>query len=1454
MELNKFQTPIEELTFTDKDSGRVFTWENAPDEIKNDFNEFLNGVPLIKWLISKDRPYVKDLPRDERGHAIIDITHPPILENTDYFRPTAIHFKRTGKLTDLRPNKNPNSEYYKWQHEETRRCWNGYLREEDGAYIPGYMYWYLNYSPIMLSREVNGIDYQVPDLPDFWEGVWWRMTGWWEARQAKLNFAEISSRGKSKSYSLASGLSRVYTIGDFEPPKGQKVKNARAVVMAGTKEFLTKDGTLNKFEDMVSFLAEHTQYPAKQLQASLKDMTWQRGFIDLDSGTKRGTLNTVLGVAIKDDIDKARGKRPHPYYCNVLTTDGWKKWGDIKVGDFVYSPNGNPVKVIAIPFDGEDDIYKITLRDGRVTYAGKDHLFKVEHWTGSGYHTKYTSSIKTVEELSKDVYRKSTGYTYRIPKNDTVHFDERKLLIDPYCMGLFLGDGCANKCLGDKLDITMVKEDFESIVPYIPHKTIVGYKRDITHQICLLDNIEHDGKYPNYTKDLLEYYGLKGHTAADKFIPEDYLFNTEENRWKLLRGMMDTDGTCPTVGNPEYATKSKSLADDFMFLLRSLGINCSCYLKTFMRNDNVYYRIKIQATGLQLFNMPRKQARVAQESNLYNDSFRLRTAITNVEYVGKQPCKCITVENEDGLYLIDDFITTHNSAFIGMEEFGAFPNVDSVYNIGLPSVTDGEKTFGIIILVGTGGEEGNDFSGAMNMIYHPKGYGIKSFENVWDIEGRAAQTSIFCYPAYINRSGCMNEDGISDVTLALFRICCERWIKKYNNPDPMQLTRTKAEYPITLQDAIMQRDGAYFPVAQLMERLQEIDSDPNFYDGVYVGEMRQLSNGQVDFVNADLTPIRSFPHKTNKMGGAVEIYEMPVKDSTGRVPDGRYIGSCDPIDDDESGTMSLVSVFIFDLWTDRIVCEWTGRLDTADECYERVRLMLLFYNAKLLYEAHPYSQTVTMADGTTKSWGQVQIGDYLNAPNGKKVKVTDIPVDEYMPIYEITLRDGRKIKASGNHIWSVYTQQQRKKPVLLTTEMMMNKGIRNKHNQSLFFIPNGGEVTYEKRNTPIDPYTFGLLLAEGCFVPHHCYKNRVQFSSSKKDLEFYKTVIPYNIKEHSYDKNNSDILIPKCKDILKDLNLFGCKSYTKFIPDLYKYNDKETRLELLKGLMDGDGCATGKGASIFITTSERLADDICSLCRSLGINASYAKKEHSVENKISLHYRVSIFSEISIFKLRRKQEKEYTYHRELKGSKAASYIDKTAISEVRFCGFEMGKCVTVDSPDGLYMIGDYVVTHNCNKKGIFTYFKTMNCVKLMMETPSMLKDRTTQKESLNNTDYGINATEGVNSQARFFIKDWLLKPVHTVRIVDGEEQEITLHNYNFIKQRALIQELISWNRDGNFDRVSSFGILMFARQEKIMTTRGEFGRNKVSDDYKGNDEFFTRQWEAFARKNHIDTQ
>ena len=99
VKLNEYQTPIEDLNL-----------HLYPDEVQDEFMEYITSVPFIRNLISPDRPHCKDLPRDSEGKAIIDITNPPILEDMDYFRPIAKHWEMDGTLTHLRPNPNPNSE------------------------------------------------------------------------------------------------------------------------------------------------------------------------------------------------------------------------------------------------------------------------------------------------------------------------------------------------------------------------------------------------------------------------------------------------------------------------------------------------------------------------------------------------------------------------------------------------------------------------------------------------------------------------------------------------------------------------------------------------------------------------------------------------------------------------------------------------------------------------------------------------------------------------------------------------------------------------------------------------------------------------------------------------------------------------------------------------------------------------------------------------------------------------------------------------------------------------------------------------------------------------------------------------------------------------------------------------------------------------------------------------
>lgn len=604
IKMNKYQTELtEELV------------NSLPQEVQDQLFDIINNVEFVKRLISPTREYAKDRPRDDKGRIIVDLVNPHILENMDYFRPSAIHYEKYGTFTNLRPNANPNSEYGKWIREERRRIWDGYVRESDGEWVTGYLYWFLNYSPMMLSkiREYKDKDGKkrkskradrVESLPECWEGIYWRFHcldqasngGPYNNFEGGQHMAELASRGKGKSYSLASILNHIFVVGENEEAH-EKVKG---IVTAYQKEYLTKDGVLNKFVDMANFCATNTQFPRKRLKNSLQEMTWIMGYKDVELDIERGTQNTVLGVSSKDDESKLRGKR---------------------------------------------------------------------------------------------------------------------------------------------------------------------------------------------------------------------------------------------------------------------------------------------------------------------------------------------------------------AAKILIEEFGTFPRLVDLYNVLLPSVQDGDIIFGQIYMLGTAGDNESDFAGAQEIMYNPRGYNMYALPNVFDKYNQGKPYFVFFFPGYVNRKGCYNEDGVSDIIKALIEILMNRYRVKYNSTDPNTIIKTIAEVPITPAEAIVKIGVNMFPVADLTERIGQLDSNPTEYNDVYVGDLVFGKDGQVEYKPTSAQPIRDFPHKDNKIEGAIEIFQMPEIDKNTNKPyNDRYILGADPYDDDESNTMSLGSIFVLDLWTDRIVAEYTGRPSFADDYYEICRKLCLFYNGRLNYE------------------------------------------------------------------------------------------------------------------------------------------------------------------------------------------------------------------------------------------------------------------------------------------------------------------------------------------------------------------------------------------------------------------------------------------------------------------------------------------------------------------------
>lgn len=586
IETNIYQTPVTQPLL-----------DELPEVVAEQLLECLTSIEFIKRLISPNRPYYKDLPRDERGAAIVDITNPPIMTDADYFRPAAIHFQKHGCYTFLRPNSNPNSEFRKFWDEEIRRCYEGYIRPEDGAWITGYNYWFLNYHPMMINKIIEGTRraVRVEDFPFFFEGNVWRYYYLHEARANGQHAIELAKRGCGKSHSLASIMSHNLILGESEESKRRVI----TVLTAYQKEYLadSKDGTLSKFKPAINFLFSNTPFPHLMLKNSPNEMTWQMGYKD-EYGVEKGSLNQVLAVSAKDDPEKLRGKR------------------------------------------------------GTILY----------------------------------------------------------------------------------------------------------------------------------------------------------------------------------------------------------------------------------------------------------------------------------------------------------EEMGSFKGLLSLYDITRRSVEDGGYAFSLMYLLGTAAEDESDFSSAKTLLYNSEAYNIHPLVNVYDKPKQGKPTFGYFFPAYINRAGCYNKDGVSDVVKACIEILMARYKAKFST-DPKTVLRVIAEDPITPAEAIIKVKAAYFPITALTERLQQIDTDSHFYDDVYIGQLSMNKEGEVSFKVTNDTPIRRFGVE-NDTPGAVEIFTMPERDRGGKVPNTRYIIGHDPVDNDVAESSSLSSTFVLDLWTDTIVAEYTGRQRMAEDNYEIVRLLCLFYNAMCLYESN----------------------------------------------------------------------------------------------------------------------------------------------------------------------------------------------------------------------------------------------------------------------------------------------------------------------------------------------------------------------------------------------------------------------------------------------------------------------------------------------------------------------
>lgn len=366
--------------------------------------------------------------------------------------------------------------------------------------------------------------------------------------------------------------------------------------------------------------------------------------------------------------------KAQPLDSKIRTPDGWKLMGEMEVGSKVFAPDGSVTDVVGVYPQGVKPVYEFTFADGRTCEASDEHLWKV--WDAGKGHSGKWRILTTLEIIERQKELSKAKNRLSIPLADAEQSKHKDFVIDPYVLGALIGDGCFTK---DLIGFTNIDQD---IVDYVNRRLPKGHKlSDCTDgkeynviRTNPLDKYEYRDKgdqSKRYIGKMLEEMGLLGKRSHEKFIPKEYLEGSHAQRLLLIKGLMDTDGTIGEKKHVTFDTSSKQLAEDMVYLIRSVGGLASIaerdtgYIKDGVKKQcRTSYRVNIRhREPWLLFHTDRKLKRA--EEALRGAVFNSKLAIYDVKHVRDVECQCIEVAHKDHLYVTDNFVVTHNT--VGMQ-------------------------------------------------------------------------------------------------------------------------------------------------------------------------------------------------------------------------------------------------------------------------------------------------------------------------------------------------------------------------------------------------------------------------------------------------------------------------------------------------------------------------------------------------------------------------------------------------------------------------------------------------------------------------------------------------------------------------------------------------------------------------------------------------------------------
>lgn len=872
-------------------------------------------------------------------------------KDTYTFREPAIHFEQTGQYCNYAIN---TTEYFQYWDEQKKRCLDGYTNE-NGDYISGYNYFYINFCPIqrIVYEVINGKVKKTRKLefPDFYDYDAYFFQAENDAEEEGKHLCVLKSRRK--------GYEQPYSELVATPKGFVKMMDIHAGDYVATAKG-TYSKVLEEYEQGYKDVFKVTLDDGRQVTCGA-DHLWY--VVNASNKLKPEVINTH--DMLQRGIFNTYGKYNHYRY---------------------YLP-----EIKAVPYEEKQlpihpYILGALLGDGTINKKGKSIKIST---SDQEIVDEFTRLLGGDYELIKDksCYNYRIKYKKRFDKEICAKYENGKFGVNPLSREitkLNLNVSCADKFIPEEYKYSSIEQRLELVKGLMDTDGTIS-----TNGSCMFANTSKTLVYD--LAQILRSLGIRceintyqkdGCKLLYRLYIRTYLpiFKLSRKLSRIKNKKINSKVAIINIERLDYQEKCKCILiedEDHLYLTRDYIPTHNSYKAGSMACRN-YYLIPGSKTYIYASN---KQ--YLTEDGILTKAWDYMDFIDKNTAWGKKRSVNTTMRKRAGFYTKDEYGNEielgYKSEIIGVtlkdnpdvvrgkagkliifEEAGSFAELGAAWQIARPSVEQDGIAFGTMLAFGTGGDEDSHFQTLKDMFYNPDGYNCMEFDNIWDESATGTKCGFFI-PQYTNldirdsegKRLYMDKDGNTLHKQSIEFILSERRKVIQAATNTVAVDRYVAEHCITPQEACLEFGGNIFPKKELQEQLAKIRTKKELQNYKQVGDLIWTGDGQLRWIMKKTGDITHYPlKKDDDPTGSIVIWEHPMKDA----PYGMYVAGIDSYDYDQSGTNSLGSCFIYkrfqslESYSDIIVAEYTGRPNTAEEFYENVRKLLIYYNATAMYE------------------------------------------------------------------------------------------------------------------------------------------------------------------------------------------------------------------------------------------------------------------------------------------------------------------------------------------------------------------------------------------------------------------------------------------------------------------------------------------------------------------------